>query len=388
MLAGSFGWRQPLGLLSAAAMAIGVVPGITAVSSGRWSMPRLTLTSVLGQFNENPPEGDYRILWIGNPRVMPVPSWTLRPGIGYAITDDGPLTQYETWPGRPSKVETEVANVLGQIASESTFRGGRLLAPFAIRYVVVPVADGAVSTVDAPLPLPDGLVDALDDQLDFAAPLTRPLNFVVYENTAWIPTRAQFSAADADATRQAGLDSLARLELRPMVTPVAIGVADNADAEFTAQPGVVTVATGVDSRWTMDVGDSRYAPRPAFGVTTGYDIASAGPATLHYETSISRGLGLMGELLVWLLLALGVSRFDTASISALEAPPARAVPDAPLLSMEAPIDVPYSPPDASLLTSLDDGNVPWQTPADTDPERHAESEAEADTVEQHEAGVE
>ncbi|HEY4609631.1 MAG TPA: glycosyltransferase family 2 protein, partial [Ilumatobacteraceae bacterium] len=187
VLAGSFGWRQPLGLLSAAAVAIGVLPGITAVSSGRWGMPRLTLTSVLGQFNENPPEGDYRILWIGNPEVMPVPSWTLQPGIGYAITDDGPLTQYETWPGRPSKVETEVANVIGQIASESTLRGGRLLAPFAIRYIVVPVADGAVSTVDDPLPLPDGLVDALDDQLDFAAPLTRPLNFVVYENTAWIP---------------------------------------------------------------------------------------------------------------------------------------------------------------------------------------------------------
>ena len=62
------------------------------------------LTSVLGQFNENPPEGDYRILWIGNPKVMPVPPWTLAPGIGYAITDDGPLTQYETWPGRPSRV--------------------------------------------------------------------------------------------------------------------------------------------------------------------------------------------------------------------------------------------------------------------------------------------
>ena len=95
---------------------------------------------------------------------------------------------------------------------------------------------------------------------------------------------------------------------------MAVGAGDNADADFAAQPGVVTVATGVDSRWTLNVGGQIDPARPAFGVTTGYDIATAGPATLHYHTAISRAFELIGELLVWLLLALGVSRFDTASI--------------------------------------------------------------------------
>ena len=357
VLAGSFGWRQPLGLLSAAAVAIGVLPGLTAISSGRWRMPILTLTSVLGQFAENPPEGDYRILWIGNPDVMPVPSWTLRPGIGYAITDDGPLTQYETWPGRPSKTESEVGSVIEQLASESTLRGGRLLAPYAIRYIVVPVADGATSTVDAPLPLPDGLVDALDDQLDFAAPLTRPLNFLVYENTAWIPTRAQFSEADADATRQAGFDSLARLELSGAATPVAVGAADNADVSFAAEPGAVTVATGVDERWTMQLGAESIAPRPAFGTTTGYDITSGGSATLRYHTSISRAFALIGQLVLWLLLALGISRFDTSSIARWRRRRVSAAPEAPLLSIDAPVE---APTDGSVLVTLNDDTVPWQ----------------------------
>ncbi|HEY4608836.1 MAG TPA: hypothetical protein VIH06_06520, partial [Ilumatobacteraceae bacterium] len=291
---------------------------------------------------------------------------------------------------RPSKVETEVANVIGQIASESTLRGGRLLAPFAIRYIVVPVADGAVSTIEDPLPLPEGLVDALDDQLDFAAPLTRPLNFVVYENTAWIPTRAQFSAADADATRQAGLDSLARLELRPMVTPIAIGAGDNADANFPAQPGVVTFATGVDAGWTLRVDDQTIAPRPAFGVTTGYDVANGGAATLHYDTAFSRALALIGELLVWLLLLLGVSRFDTSSIVRWKRRRGEAVPDAPLLSIDAPIGVPFTPPDAALLTSLDDRETPWQSQPETDPDSNhpdTESDNEPDRAE-HQAGVE
>ena len=382
VLAGSFGWRQPLGLLSAAAVAVGVLPGFTAISSGRWHMPTLTLTSVLGQFPENPPEGDYRILWIGNPDVMPIPAWTLEPGIGYAITDDGPLTQYEAWPGRPSKTEADVGSVVRQLATESTLRGGRLLAPYAIRYIVVPVADGATSTVDKPLPLPNGLVDALDDQLDFAAPLTRPLNFLVYENTAWISTRAQFAGADADATRQAGLDSLARLELRPLATPVGIGAADNADMQFTAQPGAVTVATGVDRRWSLDVGGQSIAPRPAFGVTTGYDITAGGPAALRYHTDSSRAFALVGQLLLWLLLALGISRFDTASVVRWRRRRVDAAPEAPLLSIDAPIVAPIDVfEDSSVVLSMGDEPVSWETAGDQPP-------ADQPDTEPHEAGVE
>ena len=386
VLAGSFGWRQPLGLLSAAAIGIGVLPGFAAIGSGRWHMPTLTLTSVLGQFAENPSDGDYRILWIGNPQVMPVPSWTLQPGVGYAITDDGMLSQYETWPGRPSRTEAAIGAVLNQLASESTLRGGRLLAPYAIRYIVVPVADGATSTVDAPLPLPNGLVDALDDQLDFAAPLTRPLNFLVYENTAWIPTRAQFSAVNADATRQAGLDSLARLELRTLATPVAIGAADNAAVDFAVGAGAVTVANGVDHRWSLRVDGQAVPPRPAFGVTTGYDIAAAGQASLRYHTAASRPLELVGQLLFWLLLALGVSRFDTASLVRWRRRRVDAAPEAPLLSIDAPIALPL---DQSVLMSIGDETLSWNEPDGTEVE-HADpvSAPDVETPGIEEPGIE
>ncbi len=395
VLAGSFGWRQPLGLLTAGAVAIGVLPGIAAIGSGRWHMPTLTLTSVLGQFPQDPPEGDYRILWIGNPQVMPVPGWTLEPGIAYAITDDGPFSQYETWPGRPSKTEEDVGEVVRQLAAESTLRGGRLLAPYAVRYIVVPIADGANSTVDQPLPLPTGLVDALDDQLDFAAPLTRPLNFLVYENTAWIPTRAFFAEADADDTRQAGFDSLARLELQAAATPIAVGASDNADLHFDGQPGAVTIATGVDERWKMDVDGVPIAARPAFGATTGYDIASTGPATLSYHTDASRALSLIGQLLLWLLLALGISRFDTASINRWRRRRIDAGPDAPLLSIDAPIVAPIElPDDPAVVLSMDDAvegaeaEPVEREPHDTEPHDTEPHDTEPHDTEPHEAGVE
>ena len=74
------------------------------------------------------------------------------------------------------------------------------------------------------------------------------------------------------------------------------------------------MATGVDQRWLLQVDGQPIAPRPAFGTTTGYDIASGGPATLRYHTATSRSFALIGQLLLWLLLALGVSRFDTGSL--------------------------------------------------------------------------
>ena len=378
VLAGSFGWRQPLGLLSAAAVAIGVLPGLTAIGSGRWRTPTLTLTSVLGQFAENPPEGDYRILWIGDPRIMPVPAWTLRPGVGYAITDDGPLTQYEAWPGRPTKTESEVGSIVEQLAAESTLRGGRLLAPYAIRYIVVPVADGAVSTVDDPLPLPVGLTDALDDQLDFAAPLTRPLNYIVYENTAWIPTRSQFEPADADATRQAGLESRAQVDLHALAAPIGTGAADNADVQFNAQPGALTVATPVDQRWTLDVGGQSLTQRPAFGATTGYDVASGGSASLRYHTDSSRAFLLVGQLVVWLALALGISRFDTGSLLRRRRVRGVGEPEVPLLSIDAPLDRPLPDPAEGSETEAEVEAEPEEVPILLSLDDPAE----------HEAGVE
>mgnify|MGYP003332455107 CR=1 FL=1 len=105
VLGGSFGWRQPLGVLSAAAVAVGVVPGVVAAGDGSWHMPHRTLATVLGELATDPPTGDYRVLWVGDPRVLPVAGWEYEPGIAFAVTDDGPLTVADRWPGRPTTVE-------------------------------------------------------------------------------------------------------------------------------------------------------------------------------------------------------------------------------------------------------------------------------------------
>ncbi|MCU1359736.1 MAG: hypothetical protein JWN99_1025, partial [Ilumatobacteraceae bacterium] len=70
---GTFGWRQPLSLLCIIAIGVGVVPAAIGLTSGRWDAPTTTLVDLLGvRLPDKPTDGDYRVLWIGDQRVLPV----------------------------------------------------------------------------------------------------------------------------------------------------------------------------------------------------------------------------------------------------------------------------------------------------------------------------
>ncbi|MEO5899364.1 MAG: glycosyltransferase family 2 protein [Ilumatobacteraceae bacterium] len=312
VLGGSFGWRQPLGLLSALAIVVGVIPGIAAIGDGRWRMPELTLSTVLDQLPAHPTDGDYRVLWLGDPRVIPVASWAYAPGIGYAITDDGPLQIQDDWPGIPTEVEHEVTAAVDAIRSETTLRVGRLLAPYGIRYIVVPIADGARSTLDKPLPVPAGLLDALNDQLDLGTPLTSPLNFAVFENTAWTPTRSQLSGNGIAASKEGGAAALTKADLRGS-QPFAVGAPLIGPAIGPVSPGTLHLAVPYDEHWKLTVDGVAVPSRRAFGTTMAFDVTTAGTARLTYDTSPSRTALLLVQLVIWLALLVAASRLNPSA---------------------------------------------------------------------------
>lgn len=306
VLAGSFGWRQPLGVLSVVATLIGVVPGVLAVAGGRWGMPKSTLQKAVTELQVDPASGDYRVLWLGDPAAIPVAPWAFRPGIGYAITDDGEMRFEGRFPGVPGTVEQEVGAALDQMASGLTLRGGRLLAQYGIRYVIVPVADGFNGTIDRPLPVPDGLVDVLDDQLDLSSPLTSPPNYLVYENTAATPTRGVLTPLGADASTQAGGEAVAQSDLRGS-TPFAVGSPSRGPARGDLPAGTLHVAVPFDPAWRLTVDGRAVEARRAFGATTAFDVTTAGPAVLEYRTSGLRSLLVALQTLALLAVAVVAS---------------------------------------------------------------------------------
>jgi len=339
VLSGSFGWKQPLGLVSAIAIVIGLAPGTLTVFNSRWNMPDRTLVSVLGQLPSNPAEGDYRVLWLGDPRVMPVGAYTYQPGIAYAITDDDLLSIEDYWAGTPTTIEADVAIALGQIGDGLTLRGGRLLAPFGIRFVVVPLADGANGTIAAPLQPPGGLIDVLDDQLDLAAPLTKPPNYIVYENTAYTPTRSVLSAKGAEASQQAGGEELAQADLRGSI-PFGVGSPDRGPVVGDISAGTLHVAVPYDTHWQLTVDGQRVVGRRAFGSTLAFDVPTGGSASLVYDTDSNRSLWLVGQLVVWLGLLLAASRLRPSQFGRRRVVAGEVIDRTPVVDLTAPIPQP------------------------------------------------
>ena len=77
-----------------------------------------------------------------------------------------------------------------------TARLGRLLAPMAVRYIVVPTQTAPRRLGAAPPGIPPGLTRALGSQLDLRL-LPADASLAVYENTAWGPGRALVPGAVA-----------------------------------------------------------------------------------------------------------------------------------------------------------------------------------------------
>ncbi len=297
---GSFGWRQPLAVLATVAVAVGVLPGVAALGDGRLHAPSSTLADLMGQFPERPAEGDYHILWVGDQRVLPVAPQPYRNGIGWAVSSGRRLTVADAFATSERDGDDDVAAALDAIATGSTTRAGRLLAPFAVRYVVVPLVDGGVSSPADPLPPPDGLIDALGDQLDLA-PVYSPPNFVVYENRAWVPVRSVLTATAAEVSRTAGAASLAQADLSGGA-PIMVG-ADATDAASADVPaGTVHLAVPFDRGWVLSSGGVEATGRPAFGATLAFDVAAAGTATLEYRTSSGVRATTLVQLLAWVMV--------------------------------------------------------------------------------------
>jgi hypothetical protein len=306
VLSRGFGWRQPVGILGHAAIVVGVVPAVLAIGDGAWDTPDTPMTTFLSsQLPLDPQAGDYRVLYVGDPRVLPVPGREYAPGIAFAVVDAGDFdfTDRFTVPHTPA--DDAVEQALQLVADGSTLRAGRLLAPHGIRYVVVPETDGVNSTAENPIPVPEGLVPALQNQLDIGS-VPGPPAIEVFVNEAWIPVGAQLSGATAEASKLAGADALVRADLSN-ATPAMIGADAWPAASDDVAPGVLHLAIPYDARLHLTVNGQDLASRPSFGVETAFDVGAPGAAVLSYEREASRSLWLAVQAVLWIaVLAVGV----------------------------------------------------------------------------------
>ncbi|MDX2379686.1 MAG: glycosyltransferase [Acidimicrobiia bacterium] len=309
---GSFGWRQPLGIVASIAVVVGLVPGVLAIGDGAWKMPTRPLSDLLeASLPDASQAGEYNVLYLGDARILPVPAREYRDGISWAVKNEADFDTRDRWAPPLNDTADAIDEALDEIANSSTLRAGRLLAPLAIRYIVVPEYDGLESTADDPIPVPSGLFEDLDDQLDLVSVTGLP-TIEVFENRAWLPRFGVLSGATAEASTLAGAPSLVRADLS--MSRAAFAGADQftSSTDVVAAGDVVSLAIPYDENWTLEVDGNELESRRAFGLTTAFDVPVAGEAVLAYRSPGSRSLLVGMQFVLWILALAAATRLSTS----------------------------------------------------------------------------
>ena len=298
-------WRRSLSLLVPLAIAMMIAPTLLSVTDGRWNQPETLVPQLLEQLPDNPKEGNYRTLYIGERDLLPVATNSVNSEISYGVADDGAVNFSSNWAPQETSMNLVAQRALKSLIADDTVRVGRLISPLAIRFIVVPLGDLPSSAALS-------LVESLSNQLDLRRTYFAR-NLVIFEDVTWLPIISVLDEVSSVASQQVSEFSLTSQELKSQ-SALLIDKNSVADKKVRAKfaGGTVHVAVPFDSRWRLIVDDAQLAPRVAFGSSTAFDAPIAGILSLQYQTSPLRYFYLVVQAIVWLcliMLAANFSRF-------------------------------------------------------------------------------
>lgn len=308
----SFTWQQLLATVAVVGVLLSCTPSVIAAANGRWLQPSATLSQLVAQLPDDT-AGDYAVLYLGDSRLLPVSGVLADDGrTSYGVLHDGQPVAVELMPASNSPMTAALARAVDVILTGESLRGGRLLAPLAVRFVVVPLRDGTLHTRRTPTSGVPGndAVTRLADQLDFRRVYTAT-DLVIFENMAALPTASVLDEKAAVASRQA-LEANLLADGLVSRAPFATGFAPERRTTGESLTGTVHLAVPYSSRWELRVEGARVAPRVAFGATTAFDAPVAGTAELRLRSSTAHRALIVLQLGLWLVvvaIAFNPSRF-------------------------------------------------------------------------------
>jgi hypothetical protein len=310
-----FGWRQIASGLAAVAVVVCVVPVIGASFDGRWSMPSGDHARALAFIDDENDDEAFRVLWIGDPEALPLDGWPLDEDLDYATTDAGTPTLENLWVGSAGDPTDLVGEALDLARSGQTARLGRLLAPMAIRYVVVTERLAPAPFSDEPIPVPASLSATLAGQLDLE-PLDAPAGLTVYRNQAAPPMRSELPSS-AEIPTEGGVASALTVDLSG-----AAGALAEEDGYLrwsgpAAGDSTLLLSSSSSDRWRLEVDGEAVDQIEPYGWATGFEVGDGGDATLRFQTPLTRygAVALQAIAWLWLLRVLVRRRFEAPEMA-------------------------------------------------------------------------
>ncbi len=286
-----FGWRQPAAILGGLALLLPVLGFTADTFNGRWRAPSDDWTQTLAFTQSLATRGQFRMLWVGDPTVLPLDPVVLDDGTGYTLTRNGPGDVTEQWRAPQHSADDLVERAIELSEAGLTNRLGRMLAPMGVRYVVLPSTQGTGGGAKAPPSR--ALSTSLASQLDLARLRSEP-GFVLYENLAWIPLQAAVPATQSGDVPVNSADPT-RAALGVELTTQPVGTAPVA-------PGTVLWAEAFDSHWAARSRGADLRHVETFGWSNGYRVTKTGTVALEYTDQWQRWAFLGGALVIWLFV--------------------------------------------------------------------------------------
>jgi GT2 family glycosyltransferase len=300
-----FGWRQVVSVVALALVAVGLLPVAASAVGGRWGLPSQGVDQPLAFLSNRGHAETARVLWLGDPRALPVGGWSVEPGLAYALTPNAPPnTSQVLTPAGPGPAAL-VAGAVRLAVNGGTVHLGQLLASAGVRYVVVldGLAPSAVGSLPASVsaPPPAGLSSDLLEQDDLHV-VPGEMGVQVYENDEMMPVTSQ-----------------RRLPLPPVRAwsypgpadvvgwkPV-LGASTSPAASGEVAPGTVYAGYAPAGSFKLVVDGHAAVRRPAFGWAAQYPV-SKGRASLSLSQFPYVPLIVLLEVAVWVVLAAALWR--------------------------------------------------------------------------------
>ena len=297
-----FGARQATAALAAAGFFIGVLSFAVDTSDGRWAAPEGDWATTLAFLDAERDSGGFRVLWLGDPSVLPLDPFVESDGTGYVLTRNGPGDAVELWRAPAHNADDLVGDAVNLASSRRTERLGHLIAPMSVRYVALPSESGPGAAESAPS---GQLGVTLDDQIDLAR-LESPPGLVLYENTAWIPSPGAVPPADTTKV-PLGSKNPTAAALRADIGRVA-PVRGPAGETAATGPGLVLWSEANDSDWTASSSGRDLRHVEPFGWANGFEAPARSSISILYEGQGRRYVLILVQVAVWVLAIAIVAR--------------------------------------------------------------------------------
>ncbi len=179
-------------VVAALALGVSALPLLTGSLNGSWGAPRNELSSVLSfVVEENSSSGtrtrggEDRIVWLGEPSILPAGASLLTENVGLAVTDGMPdLSDQWPYPLKGNEGLSEIRRGIAKAIAGDTNRLGEIIGEWGVRYLVIVEGIAPVPYQERRFQLPSFYEAAFTRQLDLSR--TEGLNsaITIFENTA------------------------------------------------------------------------------------------------------------------------------------------------------------------------------------------------------------